>query len=145
MQGDPVAKTPSKQPAVGSDLSIVRTTISAVLAVVGIAWLVVYLTVGNDGKSLTWMYDLYDWNFLIGFGLFFLGLLTASHSNAPLGRGRGIVVGMLGSFLAGLVWIVVYYMTGNMDIPVISDLGNYNLLVGVAFMASGFVFATKWE
>jgi hypothetical protein len=28
---------------------------------------------------------------------------------------------------------------------VMKDLGNYNLLVGVGFMAVGFTFATKWE
>ena len=38
---------------------------------------------------------------------------------------------MLGCFLIGLIWIVVYYVTGqDLDLPVIGDLGNYNLLVG---------------
>ena len=31
------------------------------------------------------------------------------------------------------------------SIPVMKDLSQYNLLVGVAFMAVGFSFATKWE
>ena len=53
---------------------------------------------------------------------------------------------MLGCFLIGLIWIVVYYVTGqDLDLPVIGELGNYNLLVGIGFMATGFVFATRWE
>ena len=59
------------------------------------------------------MADLGRWNYLIGFGLVFLGLAVAAHPSTPLGRGRGVVVGMLGCFLIGLVWIVVYYVTGQ--------------------------------
>ena len=75
--------------------------------------MVVYINVAQDGQKLTWMGDLERWNFLIGFGLVFLGLALAGHPGTPLGRGRGVVVGMLGCFLIGLVWIVVYYMTGQ--------------------------------
>lgn len=141
-----MAKTPARMPAVDSGLSVVRTVIAALLGTLGIAWLVVYEIVGLKGKSLSWMHDLYNWNWLIAFGLIFLGLMAASNARAPLGRGRGVIVGMLASFLIGLIWIVVYYMTGSTnDVPVIRELGNYNLLVGVGFMATGFVFATKWE
>ena len=127
-------------------ISVPRTALSAVLAVVGIAYLVYYLTaVVHDGtpKKLA---DLGDWNFLIGFGLLFLGLVLAAHPSTPLGRGRGVVVGMLGSFGIGLLWIVTYYVTSQSGhIPVIDDLGNYNLLVGIGFRAVGFVYATHWE
>ena len=58
----------------------------------------------------------------------------------------GVVVGMLGCFLVGLIWIVVFYFIGsNSSVPVMNDLGQYNLLVGIGFMAVGFTFATKWE
>ena len=30
-------------------------------------------------------------------------------------------------------------------VPVMKDLDQYNLLVGIGFMAVGFTFATKWE
>jgi hypothetical protein len=44
------------------------------------------------------------------------------------------------------VWIVVYYVTSQSGgVPVISELGNYNLMVGIGFMAVGFVYATRWE
>jgi hypothetical protein len=92
------------------------------------------------------MGDLQRWNYLIGFGLIFLGLTVAGHPSTPLGRGRGVVVGMLGSFLIGLLWIVVYYITGSsIEVPVMKDLDQYNLVVGIGFMAVGFVYATKWE
>lgn len=55
---------------------------------------------------------------------------------------------MLGCFLLGLVWIVVFYFVGqepDITIPVIDQLDQSNLLVGIGFMAVGFTFATKWE
>jgi drug/metabolite transporter (DMT)-like permease len=127
-------------------ISVVRTVVAALLVAVGVAWMVVYLNVAQDGEQLTWMGDLMRWNFLIGFVLIFLGLALAANPATPLGRGRGVVVGMLGCFLIGLVWIVVYYMTGNdLAIPLMSSLGQYNLVVGIGFMAVGFVYATRWE
>jgi Na+/proline symporter len=129
-----------------SSTSIVRTAVAVVLAVVGIAWVVYYdrwVVKDHTPKQIA---DLGSWNFLIGFGLLFLGLLVASSTSTPLGRGRGVVVGMLACFLIGLAWIVVYYVTSQSGgVPVISELGNYNLMVGIGFMAVGFVFATKWE
>ena len=92
------------------------------------------------------MADLEKWNYLIGFGLIFLGLVVAAHKTTPLGRGRGVVIGMLGCFLIGLIWIVLFYFIGqDSSVPVMNDLGQYNLLVGIGFMAVGFSFATKWE
>ena len=127
-------------------VSVVRTVVAAVVAALGIAWMVVYINVAQDGEKLTWMGDLERWNFLIGFGLVFLGLALAANPGTTLGRGRGVVVGMLGCFLIGLVWIVVYYMTGqDLSIPLSQNLGQYNLVVGIGFMAVGFVYATRWE
>lgn len=134
-----------KGPA-GPRISVVRTGLAALLVLAGIAWLTYYLVAVYDDAKPVWMYDLADWNWLIGFGAIFLGLMVAAHKSTPLGRGRGVVVGMLGCFLFGLVWIVVYYVTSqDANLPVIRELANYNLLVGIGFMATGFVYATKWE
>ncbi len=129
-----------------SQTSLVRTAVAAVLVLAGIAWIVYYdFAVFDDGTPKQ-VADLGSWNFLIGFGALFLGLALAAHRSTPLGRGRGVVVGMLGCFLLGLIWIVVYYITSQTTaIPIISELRNYNLLVGIGFMAVGFVYATKWE
>jgi Cell division protein CrgA len=129
-----------------SRTSAVRTVLAAVLAVLGIAWVVYYDRFVVKDQTPKQVADLGNWNYLIGFGLLFVGLIVAAHPSTPLGRGRGVVVGMLGCFLIGLAWIVVYYVTSqSTGVPVISQLGNYNLMVGVGFMAVGFVYATRWE
>jgi len=144
----------------GYETSLVRCAVTVLLIVIGIAWIAVYtnvamdqaladhdLTIDKPGNPLPWMSDLYRWNYLIGFGLAFLGLIVGAHPKTPLGRGRGVVVGMLGCFLIGLAWIVVYYFVAqsSVQIPVMDQLNQLNLVVGVAFMAVGFTFATKWE
>jgi hypothetical protein len=141
-----VATRPTRQAMSGEPISVPRTALAALLVVAGIAWVVYYdFWVFDDGTP-KWMADLGMWNFAIGFGAIFLGLMVSAHRRTPLGRGRGVVVGMMGSFLFGLTWIVVYYVTSqDASVPLISELGNYNLLVGIGFMATGFVFATKWE
>jgi hypothetical protein len=137
----------------------VRFLIAMLLVVAGIAWIVVYYTQARDAALLTFsgtpkphspipfMSDLKNWNYLIGFGLVFVGLGASAHQQTPLGRGRGVIVGMLGCFLIGLIWICTFYVVSNdpTKIPVMGDLEQYNLLVGIGFMAVGFAFATKWE
>ena len=138
---------PSKYEAPGK-LNVVRTGVAALLFVVGVAWVAFYdwKVIDDAGSTAKWMFDLKDWNWLIGFGLIVLALTIAAHRGTPLGRGRGVVVGMLGCFLVGLAWIVLYYFTSqDADFPLFSDLDNYNLVVGIALMATGFVYATKWE
>jgi hypothetical protein len=136
----------SLEPTNDVGLSPVRTGLAALLSVAGIAWVCYYaFAVVGDGRPAS-VADLGDWNFLIGFSVLFVGLALAAHPSTPLGRGRGVVVGMLGCFLVGLLWIVVYYVTNqDLSLPLIRDLGNYNLLVGIGFMAVGFVYATRWE
>lgn len=132
--------------ASGDRISLVRTILAALLIAGGIAWVCYYVFGVYDDGTPKAVFDLGDWNFLIGFGALFLGLMVAAHPRTPLGRGRGVVGGMLGCFLIGLAWIVVYYVTAqDLNVPVIDTLGNYNLLVGIGFMAVGFVFATRWE
>jgi hypothetical protein len=132
-------------PGRGTGLSVVRTALAALLVLLGIAWVIAYYAVVRDGESLQQLADLGRWNYLIGFVLIFLGLSLAAHPSTPLGRGRGVVVGMLGCFLLGLVWIVVYYMSGTATLPIVTDLAQYNLVVGIGFMAVGFVYAMRWE
>lgn len=133
-----------------------RFAVAVVMVVVGIAWIAYYYAVvrvdptaadpgGAGGPAF--MGDLGMWNYLIGFGLLMLGLAVSAHPSTPLGRGRGVVVGMLTCFLLGLAWIVTFYVFAEDLSPiwVINDLGQYNLVVGISFMAVGFAFATKWE
>lgn len=49
-----------------------------------------------------------------------------------------------GLLIAGLLWIVVFYVAGR-DIPGMSTLGNWNLLVGMALIVAGFMVFTRWK
>jgi hypothetical protein len=135
-----------------------RFVIALVLMVLGIAWMAFYylgprvdpaVFPAPKASGPAFMSDLGNWNYLIGFGLLMLGLAISAHPDTPLGRGRGVVVGMLACFLVGLLWICTFYVFSNTDhsgsIPIMNDLGQYNLVVGIAFMAVGFTFATRWE
>jgi drug/metabolite transporter (DMT)-like permease len=133
-----------------------RFIVAIVLMVLGIAWMAYYYAVvrvdptafpAPDPGKPKFMADLEDWNYAIGFVAFFLGLIVAAHPSTPLGRGRGVVVGMLGCFLIGLLWICTYYVFSDdlSSVPVFNDLGQKNLVVGIGFMAVGFTFATRWE
>ena len=144
-------------PARGPVLSV-RSVVALVLVVLGIAWMAYYyvavrvdptaLDPGDPG-SPKFMADLGGWNYLIGFGALLLGLAIAAHPSTPLGRGQGVVVGMLGCFVIGLIWICTFYVFSDSSdtggIPIMNDLGQKNLFVGIGFMAIGFTFATRWE
>jgi hypothetical protein len=132
-----------------------RFVIALVLMAAGIAWIAYYYTavradptvLGSEGGGPGFMQDLGKWNYLIGFGALFVGLMVSAHPTTPLGRNRGVVVAMLSCFLIGLIWICVYYLISDdpADVPVFNDLGQKNLFVGIGFMAVGFSFATRWE
>lgn len=156
-----MAKTQANQsfdPDQGPVLSV-RFALAMTLVVLGIAWIIYYYVgvrpegeFNSAGEALSakgpgFLQDLADWNYLIGFGALFLGLIISAHPSTPLGRGRGVVVGMLGCFLVGLVWIIVFYAIANdtSPVPIFNDLGQKNLFVGIGFMAVGFTFATRWE
>jgi hypothetical protein len=50
-----------------------------------------------------------------------------------------ITVGLL-----GVAWLIVYYVAGQ-NIPLMSDLGNWNILIGMGGLAGSFVIATLWK
>ena len=136
-------------------LFTVRFLIALLLIVAGIAWLVFYYVQGR-GNPLAFppvegspkaVSDLGRWNYAIGFALLMLGLMVSAHPATPLGRGRGVVVAMLGCFLVGLLWICTFYVFSDdlSSLWVFNDLGQWNLVVGIAFMAVGFTYATRWE
>jgi drug/metabolite transporter (DMT)-like permease len=151
----PKAHQDFAHPAAGPVLSV-RFVLAILLIVGGLAWIAYYYAAvrvdptvlpvpKSDGPQA--IADLKRWNYVIGFAAFFVGLAIAAHPTTPLGRGRGVVVGMLGCFLLGLLWICTFYVISNNDngVPVFNDLDQYNLMVGIAFMAVGFTYATRWE
>jgi hypothetical protein len=50
---------------------------------------------------------------------------------------------MFGFMLLGLLWIIVYYVSGNSSpIPV---LAAWNIVIGFGIMAVGFLMTTRWR
>lgn len=49
--------------------------------------------------------------------------------------------------LVGVLWLVVWYITAATGtvIPLISDLGSWNLLIGLGLMIGGFAISTQWK
>ncbi len=60
-----------------------------------------------------------------------------------VGSRRWVAPAMVACWLVGLIWIVVHYLAP--DLKYMAELGNWNLLVGMALISLGFVFATQWE
>lgn len=50
-----------------------------------------------------------------------------------------ITVGLL-----GVAWLVTYYVAGQY-IPFMTELGNWNILIGMGGMAAAFGIATLWR
>ena len=50
-----------------------------------------------------------------------------------------IAVGLL-----GVAWLIVFYVAGS-SIPLMSALGNWNILIGMGGMAAAFGIATLWK
>jgi hypothetical protein len=141
----------------GEPIFSVRFIAALGLITLGIAWLFYYyfgVHPGHNGKGNPQFHGiqplkaLEDWNYLIGFGLFFLGLIVSAHKDTPLGRNRGVVIAMLGCFLGALLWICTFYIFSGTSIDKIwffNDLGQKNLFVGFGFIITGFFYATRWE
>jgi hypothetical protein len=50
---------------------------------------------------------------------------------------------MFGLMLAGLVWILAYYISGGQ--LVISAVGSWNIAIGFGVMFVGFLMTTRWK
>ena len=150
-----MSKSPTITSAEKTSVFTPRFLVALLLMLAGIGWLLFYYLQAR-GNPLAFppvegtpkvIADLGDWNYAIGFGLLLVGLMVSAHPSTPLGRGRGVVVGMLGCFLIGLLWICTFYVISNdvSRLPVFNDLAQKNLFVGIGFMAVGFTYATRWE
>lgn len=51
---------------------------------------------------------------------------------------------MLVLFAIGVVWLVVYYVSGG-SAPLLRELGAWNLAVGFGFIIVGFALSTQWR
>ncbi|HSL07464.1 MAG TPA: cell division protein CrgA [Pseudonocardiaceae bacterium] len=51
---------------------------------------------------------------------------------------------MLGLMLLGLLWLVVNYLAVD-KIPLLSQLGNWNFLIGFVLMIIGLLMTMRWR
>jgi hypothetical protein len=51
---------------------------------------------------------------------------------------------MLGLMLAGLLWVVTFYVTAPTGYP-IPSIKYWNLIIGFGLMISGFMMTTRWR
>ncbi len=51
---------------------------------------------------------------------------------------------MLGLMIIGLVWVIVYYLSGSSQFP-IPGLGAWNLVIGFGIAFVGFLMTTRWR
>lgn len=60
---------------------------------------------------------------------------------------RWLVPTMLTCWLLGLAWIATFYVTASTDtdLPVMTDLGNWNLGIGFGAIIIGVVLSTRWR
>ena len=56
---------------------------------------------------------------------------------------RWVAPFMVGCFLVGIIWLVIFYVTGG-SLPV-KSFGNWNLLIGFWFIIAGFMASTQWR
>lgn len=58
-----------------------------------------------------------------------------------------VVPTFLALLLLGVSWLVVWYLTTStgMALPLMSDLGNWNMLIAMVLMGGSFAVATQWK
>jgi hypothetical protein len=57
---------------------------------------------------------------------------------------RWLPIAMTTSFLIGLIWIVIFYIVDNHDLP-IPGIGAWNIVIGFSFVGVGFALASRWR
>lgn len=56
---------------------------------------------------------------------------------------RWLAPAMVTAWIIGVAWIATFYIAP--DTPFIGPLGNWNLLIGFAFIILGVILSTRWR
>lgn len=129
--------------------SLARQWAGPLLIVLGAGWLIASFLDAFEG--VRYLGAAGPWHAVAGFTAVFLGVgatwAQRDGGGATQIGNRWAAPMMVASGVIGLIWIVLFYMTAEADasIPVLSDLGNWNIVVGMGYIVLAFVFSTKWE
>ena len=133
--------------------------LALVLLLLTVGWFVatIFATTANDFPKVgevPVLFGIGRWNYAIAAALGLAAMSVADRTRPPPQPGEpGKVMNrwagpaMVTSAIIGLLWIVVFYVVGGTDttIPFYSDLGQWNIVIGMGFILASFGFAMKWE
>ena len=133
--------------------------LAVALLLLAVGWFVatIFATTANDFPKVgevPVLFGIGRWNYAIVVALGLAAMSVADRTRPPPQPGEpGKVVNrwagpaMVTSAIIGLLWIVVFYVVGGTDttIPFYSDLGQWNIVIGMGFILAAFGFAMKWE
>ncbi len=129
------------------------------LLLVAVVWVVatVFATTDSDFPKvgeIPVLSGIGKWNYLIAAAVAFVAMSVADRTRPEPPPGdpsklanRWAGPAMVTSAIVGLIWIVVFYVISGTDaqIPLYSDLGQWNIVIGMGFILAAFGFAMKWE
>jgi hypothetical protein len=154
-------KVPNKTPQQPSRLSQLggwKHPLAALLLLVAIVWAVAafFATTTHDFPQVgevPWLFGIGKWNYAIAAAVAFVAMSVADRTRPAPEPGKQTIVNrwagpaMVASAIIGLLWIVVFYVVGgtNTTIPIFTDLGQWNIVIGMGFILAAFGFAMKWE
>lgn len=151
------SKRPAPKPVkVRRKLGGWRHPLALAVLIAAIAWAVGAFFANSDKDfpkvgTVPVLSSIGGWNWAIALGLSLVAMSIADRTRPPVAPGnrgwRYAGVAMSVSALLGLLWVVVFYVISNTSahIPIYSDLGQWNILIGMGFIVAAFGFATKWE
>lgn len=64
--------------------------------------------------------------------------------NPTAKEGRWVAPTMVTLLILGLLWIVLFYVAEE-EIPLMQNLGGWNLVIGMGLITGGFITATQWK
>lgn len=66
---------------------------------------------------------------------------------ALVDRRAWVVPAFITAGLLGILWLVVWYITAatGVMVPLMSGLGNWNMLIGMGLIAVAFALSTLWK
>ena len=148
--------TPKQPVKVRRTLGGWRHPLAVVLLLVAIGWAVgTFFATGDKDfpkvGTVPVLSGIGGWNWLVAIVLGLAAMSVADRTRPPAAQGqrgwRYAGVAMSVSALLGLLWVVVFYVISNTSthIPFYSDLGQWNIVIGMGFIIAAFGFATKWE